>query len=47
MMAVFRNPYAHRIIDPSPEVGGAIIAFIDLLLKTLDDIDWDSSEGQA
>lgn len=41
MMAVFRNRYAHRIIDPSPEVGGAIIVFIDLLLKTLDDIDWD------
>lgn len=41
MMSVFRNRYAHRIIDPSPEVGGAIIAFIDLLLKTLDDIDWD------
>jgi hypothetical protein len=41
MMAVFRNPYAHRTIDPSPEVGGAIIAFIDLLLKTLNDIDWD------
>jgi Protein of unknown function (Hypoth_ymh) len=47
MMAVFRNPYAHRIIDPSPEVGGAIIVFIDLLLKTLDDIDWNSSGGEA
>lgn len=47
MMAVFRNPYAHRIIDPSPEVGGAIIVFIDLLLKMLDDIDWNSSEDEA
>lgn len=47
MMAVFRNPYAHRIVDPSPEVGGAIIAFIDLLLKTLDTIEWDSSESEA
>jgi hypothetical protein len=47
MMAVFRNPYAHRIIDPSPEVGGAIIAFVDLLLKTLNDIDWDSGGGKA
>lgn len=47
MMAVFRNRYAHRIIDPSPEVGGAIITFIDLLLKTLDDIDWDSGGGEA
>jgi hypothetical protein len=42
IMAVFRNPYAHRFIDPSPEVGGAIIAFIDLLLKTLDSMNWDS-----
>ncbi|MGK7933737.1 MAG: TIGR02391 family protein [Microcystaceae cyanobacterium] len=41
IMSVFRNPYAHRIQDPSPEVGGAIIVFIDLLLKMLDDIDWD------
>ena len=47
MMAVFRNPYAHRIVDPSPEVGGAIIAFIDLLLKTLNNIEWDSSESEA
>ena len=47
MMAVFRNHYAHRIVDPSPEVGGAIIAFIDLLLKTLDDIDWGSDESEA
>jgi Protein of unknown function (Hypoth_ymh) len=47
MMAVFRNPYAHRIIDPSPEVGGATIAFIDLLLKTLDNLDWDSSGDES
>jgi len=47
MMAVFRNRYAHRIVDPSPEMGGAIIAFIDLLLKTLGDIDWDSSSDEA
>jgi hypothetical protein len=47
MMAVFRNRYAHRIVDPSPEIGGAIIVFIDLLLKTLDDIDWSSGEGKA
>ncbi|MBD2088313.1 hypothetical protein H6F67_00285 [Microcoleus sp. FACHB-1515] len=44
VMTVFRNPYAHRIIDPSPEVGGAIIVFIDLLLKTLDEMDWNSGE---
>lgn len=47
MMAIFRNPYAHRFIDPSPEVGGAIIAFIDVLLKRLDDIDWESSSDKA
>ncbi len=47
MMGVFRNSYAHRIIDPSPETGGAIIAFIDLLLKMLDDIDWDESDGRV
>jgi hypothetical protein len=47
MMSVFRNSYAHRIIDPSPEIGGAIIVFIDLLLKMLEDIDWDTDEGEA
>jgi hypothetical protein len=47
MMSVFRNPYAHRFADPSPEVGGAIIVFIDLLLKTLSDMDWDASESEA
>lgn len=47
MMSVFRNSYAHRIIDPSPETGGAIIVFIDLLLKMLEDIDWDTDEGEA
>lgn len=44
VMAVFRNPYGHRIVDPEPEVGGAIIVFINLLLKMLDNIDW-NSEG--
>jgi hypothetical protein len=47
MMSVFRNSYAHRIVDPSPEIGGAIIVFIDLLLKMLEDIDWDTDEGEA
>jgi hypothetical protein len=47
MMAVFRNRYAHRIIDPNPEVGGAIIVFIDLLLKMLEDIDWDAADSKA
>lgn len=47
MMGIFRNSYAHRLIDPSPEVGGAIIAFIDLLLKMLDDIDWDEGDDRV
>lgn len=47
MMAVFRNRYAHRIIDPDPEVGGAIIVFIDLLLKMLEDINWDAADSEA
>ena len=46
-MSVFRNPYGHRIIDPDPEVGGAILVFIDLLLKMLDNIDWDRNEGSV
>lgn len=45
MMGVFRNSYAHRVVDPSCEVGGAIIVFINLLLKILDDIDWDSTRS--
>lgn len=40
IVKVFRNHYAHRLIDPKPEEGGAIIVFIDLLLKMLDDLDW-------
>lgn len=47
IMSVFRNSYAHRIVDPSPEIGGAIIVFIDLLLKMLEDIDWDTDGGKA
>jgi len=41
-MKLFRNRYAHRFIDPKPEEGGAIILFIDLLLKMLDDLDWET-----
>ncbi|MFN9672682.1 MAG: hypothetical protein ACK552_08885, partial [Microcystis sp.] len=41
-MKLFRNRYAHRFIDPKPEEGGAIIVFIDLLLKMLDDLDWET-----
>jgi hypothetical protein len=36
MVGVFRNPSAHRFIDPSPEEGGAVIIFVNLLLKKLE-----------
>jgi hypothetical protein len=38
IFTVFRNKYGHRFVDPSPEDGGAIITFINLLLKMLDDL---------
>lgn len=36
VVGAFRNPSAHRLVDPSPEEGGAFILFINLLLKKLD-----------
>ena len=33
-----RNSSAHRLIDPTPEEGGAFIIFVDLLLKKLDNL---------
>ena len=38
MFTVFRNEYGHRFVDPTPEDGGAIIAFVNLLLKMLDNL---------
>lgn len=38
VMGAFRNPFAHRWNDPTPEDGGAILVFINLLLKMLDDL---------
>ncbi len=38
IVGAFRNPYAHRLIDPTPEEGGAFIAFVNLLLKKLEDL---------
>ena len=32
----FRNPSAHKLIDPTPEEGGAFIIFLNLLLKKLE-----------
>jgi len=34
----FRNPSAHRLVDPAPHEGGAYIVFVNLLLKMLDDL---------
>jgi hypothetical protein len=34
----FRNPSAHRLVDPTPEEGGAFIVFVNLLLKKLEDL---------
>jgi hypothetical protein len=38
IVGIFRNPYAHRLIDPAPEDGGAFVVFVNLLLKTLEDL---------
>ncbi|WP_071191516.1 TIGR02391 family protein [Trichormus sp. NMC-1] len=36
VVGAFRNPSAHRLIDPSPEEGGAFIVFVNLLLVKLE-----------
>jgi hypothetical protein len=38
IVGAFRNPSAHRFIDHSPEEGGALILFVNLLLKKLEDL---------
>jgi hypothetical protein len=38
VVGAFRNRYAHRLIDPVPEDGGAFIVFVNLLMKMLDDL---------
>jgi hypothetical protein len=38
IVGVFRNHYAHRLVDPAPEDGGAFVVFVNLLLKTLEDL---------
>ncbi len=38
VVGAFRNPYAHRLVDPTPEDGGAFIVFVNLLLKILEDL---------
>ncbi len=37
-VGIIRNPSAHRLIDPTPEEGGAYIVFVNLLLKKLEDL---------
>ena len=37
-VGVLRNRYAHRLVDPTPEDGGASIVFVNLLLKMLDEL---------
>jgi hypothetical protein len=38
VVGAFRNRYAHRLIDPMPEDGGAFIVFVNLLIKMLEDL---------
>jgi len=38
VVGALRNPYAHRLVDPSPEDGGAFMMFMNLLLKLLEDL---------
>ncbi|MEQ8961337.1 MAG: TIGR02391 family protein [Coleofasciculus sp. C2-GNP5-27] len=38
IVGAFRNPSAHRLVDPTPEEGGAFIVFVNLLLKKLEDL---------
>lgn len=38
VVGAFRNRYAHRFVDPSPEDGGAFVMFVNLLLKMLEDL---------
>jgi hypothetical protein len=38
IVGVFRNPSAHRLLDPDPEEGGAYLAFINLLLRKLENL---------
>jgi hypothetical protein len=38
VVGAFRNPSAHRLVDPAPHEGGAYIVFVNLLLEMLDDL---------
>lgn len=45
VVGVFRNRYAHRLVDPTPEDGGALIVFVNLLLKMTDDLQQEDDRG--
>ena len=36
IVGMIRNPSAHRLVDPTPEEGGATLVFVNLLLKKLE-----------
>jgi len=38
LFGTVRNRYAHRLTDPTPVDGGAIIVFVNLLLKMLEEL---------
>lgn len=38
IFGTFRNPNSHHFVDPSPEDGGVVLVFINLLLKMLEDL---------
>ncbi|MGQ4647869.1 TIGR02391 family protein [Lyngbya aestuarii] len=38
IVGTFRNPSAHRFVDPTPEEGGAFVVFVNLLLRKLEDL---------
>lgn len=46
VVGAFRNPSAHRLVDPTPHEGGAFIVFVNLLLKKLEDLR-DDANGTA
>jgi hypothetical protein len=47
IVGTIRNPSAHQLVDPTPEEGGAVIVFINLLLKRLEDLRREIEEDAA
>ena len=47
IVGLFRNHYLHRLEDPAPADGGAIIQFVSLLLKMLDDLERDAGTERS